>query len=473
MPEPVTPGGHDALLGRLLGGKIEILDHLGQGGMGTVYRARHRLLDKIVAVKVLREADPKTHAEHALRFGIEAQAASRLEHPNSVRVLDFGREPDELLYLVMEHLEGRSLSAAIRSEGRIDPARVVRWTQEVLAALEEAHEAGVLHRDIKPSNIMLVLRRGDDGSRQESAKLCDFGLAQWFGPLADPTLTSDDSLIGTPAYIAPEQLGGGPLDGRVDLYALGVVMYSALSGRSPYKFVPGVSLQKQLAQNFSTGPEALRAELPEIDPSLEAIVVRAMEIDRERRFRSASEMRRALRELANLQSETTPPSPPLKKRAPSEWTSVVGAPTKTVFETRPRRIWIPLLLALVGSAVVGLSLVQRHEPAALVLPTVPPAPPSVPPAPADPAAVLPAEVEIEVRGVPESTLIKSPTGLLGVGPGRVRVPRGELPVVLTFTAPGYLQRSEPVVPSEDLSLEVHLKKRPSPPTRDALENPFR
>jgi serine/threonine-protein kinase len=465
----------DPHLGRVLGGKIEILERLGQGGMGAVYRARHRLLDKIVAVKVLREGE--VQGENAARFLTEAKTASRLEHPNTVRVLDFGKEPDGLLYLVMEHVVGRDLRAVIRTEGRIDPDRLSRLMLQVLSALAAAHEEGIVHRDIKPGNVLLVERKSEDGGREELAKVCDFGLAKFVGPLQDRALTLDGVVLGTPAYIAPEQLESAPLDGRVDIYAAGVLMYTALSGQSPYRFAAGTSLLTQLVDNLAVDAKPLSSVVPGIDPRLEALVARAMAKDREQRFASATEMRRTLREIVG--SETPARLEAVASSADAEWTEILGQRTVTVAEPKamarvPRGV---VALAAIAIALLGVLLVMRSESVDPLpegaLPEPPPTPHEVDPTP--PAPPAPRDhVRIEVTGAPSGTEVHGPNGILGVAPGAIQLERGSAPTVLTFRAQGYQAESHEVIPSADQRLELRMKKRKAtPPGRDALENPFR
>ena len=226
----------DALIGTVLADRYAILDRLGVGGMGAVYRAEQRALGRDVAVKVLRRElgrDPDTVA----RFHREAQALSNLRHPNTVAVLDFGQTPDGLLFLVMELLEGEMLSTRLHREGALPVADALRITTGILRSLGEAHRAGIVHRDLKPDNIVLAKVEAH-AAGEELVKVVDFGVAkiQPGGADApiDPLATQEGTVFGTPRYMSPEQAQGRSLDGRSDLYAVGVMLFQMLTGAVPF-----------------------------------------------------------------------------------------------------------------------------------------------------------------------------------------------------------------------------------------------
>ncbi|MBI2389395.1 MAG: serine/threonine protein kinase [Deltaproteobacteria bacterium] len=302
-PEPAT----DPLIGRLIDGKFEIECLIGRGGMGAVYRARQKSLRRAVAIKVLRTElldDPT----YAARFKREANAASQLDHPNLMRVIDFGEDGD-LLYIAMELIDGRPLSAIMKDDFPLDRTRVAELIGQLLAALAVMHDARIVHRDLKPENVMVVVGRDDDGDAAEIVKLCDFGIAKQVKtqePPKDPTqppatatatLTIAGSLVGTPDYMAPEQAKGDPLDGRSDLYSVGVILYHMLTGQLPFKSSNSVKLLLAHINQKPTPPTTLRAAA---DPALEAICLRALEKDPKARFADAREMRAALRDALGL-----------------------------------------------------------------------------------------------------------------------------------------------------------------------------
>ncbi len=279
------------LIGRMIAGKMEVLEHLGGGGMGWVFSAHHHALGKKVAIKVLkRMGDPL----HAKRFEVEARSASRLEHPNAVTILDFGEDGDDrLVYIAMEFVEGRDVDRLIRAEAPIEPRRAAALMIQALAGLASAHEAGVVHRDLKPANIMVTTRTNDDGEPEEFVKVCDFGLAKLLDPEA-PTqaLTRRGMIVGTPDYMSPEQAVGDPVDGRTDVYAAGVILYEMLTGRRPFEAKePG----DVLLMHLNDIPRAPRAWVPSIPEDLERIVLWAMEKRCDQRASSARELREALK----------------------------------------------------------------------------------------------------------------------------------------------------------------------------------
>ena len=297
--EPPPPNADDALAGRTLaGGKYTILELLGSGGAGRVYKARHRELQKIVAVKVLHPSYQRD-LDFCARFYGEALAASKLDHPNVLRILDFGQEPDGMLYIAMEFLAGRNLQAVIDDEGPQRLERIVDVMMQVCAALSIAHEQGVVHRDIKPENIVLVPGRDDDGRPIETVKVCDFGIAQRrTGGTRDATLIQTERqrvVSGTPQYMSPEQGRGEDLDERSDIYSCGVVLYELTTGRVPFEAEQPMLV---LRQHFMDPPRPPSQLVPDVDPLLEVTILKALRKDPSERQQTARELRAELRELS-------------------------------------------------------------------------------------------------------------------------------------------------------------------------------
>ncbi|MDP1805885.1 MAG: serine/threonine-protein kinase, partial [Acidimicrobiales bacterium] len=260
-----------------MGDRYELVEVVGRGGMGEVWSARDLRLGRSVAVKLL---SPHMASEAGVRerFEAEARSAARLSHPNVVQVFDSG-EHDGIPYLVMELLPGRTLADEV-ALGRLDPEAVRRIGMEVLGALEASHQAGILHRDIKPGNVLLAA----DGR----AKVGDFGIAKSTEGL---NLTSTGMIVGTAAYLAPERVAGEPATPQSDLYAVGVVLYEALSGRKPFEADTPIGLMRAVEAHQAI---PLAEARPGLEASLVAAVERAMAKDPGRRFNSAAAMAAAL-----------------------------------------------------------------------------------------------------------------------------------------------------------------------------------
>ncbi len=282
------------LLGQVLDGRYRLESILGSGGMGTVYRATHVTIGKTLAVKVLAQefAGDETFRKRFLR---EAQAVSQISHHNVVEVSDFGVTPTGSLYLVMEFLEGESLSDLLDREGGLGWARAKPFILQVCRALQSAHEKGILHRDVKPENCMRIPRTDD----ANFVKVLDFGLAKML--MAEPGLdvslsAKGGGIMGTPEYMSPERIRGLDLDARTDVYALGVLAYELVTGCVPYS---GDHYTKVLDQQLNAAPVPPRKVSPSLDigRGVEAVILRALEKSREARFSSAGEMADAFEQV--------------------------------------------------------------------------------------------------------------------------------------------------------------------------------
>ena len=266
--EPRSPA--QAVPGTVLGGRYRLEQPIGGGSFGTVFRARHLDLKRDVAVKILATS-AGTDPEALERFNREGQSACRVQHPNAVAVFDFAVNPGGVAYLVMELLEGQSLEKELEERGPLHPVRAAEIVVPVCAALSAAHAVGVVHRDIKPSNVFL--HRSPQG---EVAKILDFGIAKLASEAAiGQSLTVDGSLLGTPAYMAPERFRRGPYGPASDIYSVGAMLYEMLSGRLP--FVPNTADPLALvAMQAEEDPPPLRARRPEVTEALEQVVLQAL-----------------------------------------------------------------------------------------------------------------------------------------------------------------------------------------------------
>lgn len=278
--------------GRMLGGRYQVQDKIGTGGMATVYRGQDQVLGRTVAIKMMLPQyanDPS----FAARFKQEAQAAAALSSPYIVSVYDWGKD-GESYYIVMEYLRGTDLKSGIRKHGALDSRKVAQIGSQIAQALSVAHRHDIIHRDIKPQNIMVQ----PDGN----IKVMDFGIAR----AKNSSLTTDNSVLGTAHYVSPEQSTGKPLGPTTDIYSLGIVMYEAATGRVPFAGDDAISVAMKQVNEAPQPPSLIN---PNVDPALEAIILRCMEKNPADRYQSADELARALRDFiagrSTIPSNTT------------------------------------------------------------------------------------------------------------------------------------------------------------------------
>ncbi|NOZ00391.1 MAG: serine/threonine protein kinase [Deltaproteobacteria bacterium] len=342
----------DPLLGALMGDRFKVTSRIGTGGMGVVYKARQVGMDRWVAVKVLLKE--LTHDTKVIkRFKIEALAASRLTHPNTIRIYDFGISQDDILYIAMEFLDGSSLERVIRNDAPLSARRTLHILKQIASSLSEAHDKGIVHRDLKPDNIFLTSVDGD----QDFVKVLDFGVAKLKeADRKQGTLTQAGVIFGTPRYMAPEQCRSLAVDHRADLYALGVIGYECLTGDTPFEAENPLSI---LIKHVQEAPKPFSEARPdvEIPEDVEALVMRCLEKDAEDRFGSAKDIvAEASRIEARLAGRyervvfvTGPRKVPRPGRDPSEAkTSLDTVSVQEELEPRPSRWpWIAGSVALV------------------------------------------------------------------------------------------------------------------------------
>jgi serine/threonine-protein kinase len=360
--------------GRVIAGKYAVQSIIGEGAMGVVYRAKQVALDKMVALKVLSD-ELRGDPEFVMRFHTEARAASRLDHPNSTRVIDFGEEPDGLLYIAMELLEGRTLTEVLDQEWPLPPARAAAIMTQVLSAVGAAHSMKILHRDLKPDNIVILEGRDDEDRPIDVVKVCDFGIAKLEG-LAEPTegaskhvahdakinATRAGVIIGTPQYMSPEQARGEKLDVRSDLYAVGVVLYEILTRRAP--FDEGTSAEV-LYKHTAVEPTKPSALYPNVDAHLEQVCLRALKKSPDDRWPNAREMRTALRPILDTSPAFKPIQVPATTPVPSR---VDGSSFPTISATAVQpppksrsRLWVAIPLVAASITAYAMFL-RQHAP---------------------------------------------------------------------------------------------------------------
>ena len=314
---------YDALIGTTLDDRYYIEKKIGEGGMGIVFLAKHTIIEKLVAIKVLKREVARDHSV-VKRFVQEAKAASRIGHPNIVDVTDFGTTPDGMTYSVMEFVEGETLKAIIKEAAPMDMDRVLPIVAQLAKAQGAAHQKGIVHRDLKPENVFLINRDG----RQDFVKVVDFGIAKVM-PLdnqeADfgPRLTRAGTVFGTPEYMAPEQAAGrSDTDRRVDIYALGTILYEMIVGKVPHK---GPTMVRTLAMQMLDPIPPPKKTNPDLDisPAFEKVLMKALAKKREERYGTMEEFLAALEDVSAV-----PLSTPLSgKSAPVVMRAAAGDPT--------------------------------------------------------------------------------------------------------------------------------------------------
>lgn len=283
------------IIGKELLDQFRVIERIGRGGMGEVFRAEQPAMDRMVAIKILH-AKLARRPDLVSRFRREARAMSRLSHPNSVRVFLYGHlEDTDQLYIVMEYLDGIDLARLVRRDGPVEVYRAIRIMIQVLGALEEAHSVGVIHRDLKPENILLT----EQGGIRDFPKVLDFGLAKIRETKPRPgsmVLTREGMVFGTPEFMSPEQAQGETLDVRSDIYSAALIFYELVTGSLPF---PRSKPMEYIAHHINTQPTPISQKDSSLSlpKSLDHVIARALEKDRNKRYASAKEFAEALRTI--------------------------------------------------------------------------------------------------------------------------------------------------------------------------------
>jgi len=348
-PVPAGPESGDDLVGTTLNNTYAVERLLGEGGMGRVYLAQHkRIAQKRVAIKVLHD-EFSGNSQVLARFQREAEAAAAISHPNVVTVLDVDVTTRGMPYLVCEYLEGVDLSDHLREVKRLDVPDAVSITRQLCRGLGAAHARGVIHRDLKPPNVFLVGDFSKGAPARLFAKVLDFGLSRFHTAGGDQNLTKTGFIMGTPSYMAPEQARGQHVDHRADVYGLGTILYTVLTGRAPYQ---EETPQATILALLNSEPPRPRSLTPTIPPHVELIIERAMAKKPEDRYPDMAAFEQALDSLPNLKSWPDE-APQAALAAPAQ---SIKRPTQLsesdadVNAARPR-----LLLALLAAVLLVIS----------------------------------------------------------------------------------------------------------------------
>jgi serine/threonine protein kinase len=425
-------------------GRYEVVGELGRGAMGVVYKARDPQIDRLVAVKTvsLRGHDAEAEKEYRARFLNEAQAAGRLHHPGIVAVFDVGEDSESGdPYIVLEYVAGEALNRVLAREHKLPLSRALEIAEEVARALDYAHEQGVTHRDIKPGNIMVT----EDGH----AKIADFGIAKL--NLAHFTLPG--RLLGTPAYMAPEQLTGEAADGRSDLFSLGVILYAMVTGHSPFQGDSATTVCFKVANREPVPPSALDLELPRV---LDAVIARAMAKDPAKRYQRGADFAADLEELRaqklpgtttsltnlGLRTRTTIAIPPLSGR-PAVGMAYAGKMVRSRLKGHGRGIAIALVSVVVLLAIgVQSKLLVRSHAGAATTATAPMA-----------AHVDTASASTPVSKV-NSTTLKSVSTTSGLVPAVAKKTTVHTASAMAPLKPDIPRRASTAVPVSTVELEI-------------------
>jgi serine/threonine-protein kinase len=459
--------GGDPLIGMTIGGRFLVESRIGAGGMGVVYRARQVGMDRNVAVKMLlREL---AHDEKVVqRFKIEALAVSRLSHPNTIRIFDFGQLDDGTLYFAMEFLEGRSLEQALRQDKAFPARRTLHVIGQIASSLTEAHKKGIVHRDLKPDNVFLT----QVGNDEDYVKVLDFGVAKLREADArQGTLTQAGVIFGTPRYMAPEQCRSMAVDHRADLYAIGVIAYEMLTGQAPFEAENPLAI---LIQHVQEPPKPLAVVRPDIEvpEEVEALVMKCLEKAPGERFQTAGELAAEASRLATLMIGryekvifVEGPRKPTVASSSREAPTVVGAPG-TPRKSATSGIIAGAVLAVLAAAggglwAAGVLTPDVPAPAEVSTPLPEPVLPTTPvpdPKPAVPAAITrPSTVSLRIASNPEGAEVLYEGSVLGLTPLNHDVQAGEGRVRFLIRKKGFAEREIEADRDRDGAYAIELK----------------
>ncbi|MBK9035364.1 MAG: serine/threonine protein kinase [Myxococcales bacterium] len=428
-PEPGPPSGvrtlraEEDLVGTTLLGRYSITRKIGQGGMGAVYEATHTLIGKRVAVKVLLDKYARKEQVVA-RLEQEARLASSIGHEHIIDITDFGLTEDGRTFVVMEFLEGESLAELLNREGPLPEQRIVDIAWQIASALGAAHAKGIVHRDVKPDNVFLLRRKDKD-----FVKVVDFGISKSMrssdvGDDDSPRLTQTGMVLGTPLYMSPEQARGDEeLDARIDIYALGVILYELATGHVPFTGTNYLAIISQVLNDEPKTPRALR---PELSDEFENIVLKALAKERSERYQSTDAI---ITDLSALHDDPTHSTQRARITGPRRRFGKRGGGLRMV-------AWVAALAAIIAAVVVTVSMTMStsaaRQPSAAVVDAGPPPPPPIdaPPAPPPPQVEI---VKLRVETTPPGAMLSEGGRDLGQAPREIELPLTGETVTLVAT----------------------------------------
>jgi serine/threonine-protein kinase len=458
-----------------MAGEYRLRRKLGEGGFGAVYEAEHPVLARRAAVKVLHQAAGRD-SEAVLRFISEAKAANQIRSRHIVDVFSFGQLPDGRHFFVMDLMDGEPLDRCLRRQGRFDVPTAVQLLRPIAEALDAAHSAGIVHRDLKPQNVFLA----QEPTGETVPKLLDFGLAKLLGESTVHTLSGTP--MGTPLYMSPEQARGEPVDGRSDIYSLGVVCHELLTGQPP---LAGDSPVAVLMAQLLKPPPGVSQVCGDLSGELDQPILQMLDKQPGNRPATAAAAVGELQRAAERAGHVVPPGlPRLPAPPPPTDDRDGGFPIADTSLAKPagtrshHRGWVGagvgavvLIAAAIAFTVRPSKRVESSRATAAPSPVVAAAPPPPPPAP-------PRTVALTVRGAPRGAQLSLDGRPVGEAPGPVPIPFGAKPAQLTVSAPGHEAASVSVVPDRSIDLRLSLKKRtrgaasPSSAIPSDLESPF-
>lgn len=326
--------------GKIIDGRYEILEELGRGGMAIVYLAKCLVLNRYVAIKVLRP-EYRHDEDFIKRFKIEAQSAGNLSHPNIVSIYDVGNEGD-VEYIVMEYVEGITLKQYLGAKGILPEKEAVDFASQICAGLEHAHKKGIVHKDVKPENILIT--------KEGILKITDFGIAK---ALNQATITTGGGALGSVHYFSPEQARGAVTDAKTDIYSVGVILYEMATGRRPFEGESAISIAMQHIESEPVRPSIIN---PRVSPSLDSVILRAMKKDTFERYQSATQMLIDLKKLSvgSSVNRTTPHKPPVNddRKQPAEETARRVVDNKKNKDDNHKNDSLSVILGIVAAIIL-------------------------------------------------------------------------------------------------------------------------